>query len=330
MSDIYSHVLLDQLVTLLLLGRSLPDGLRAQYRQLFEELIAIDDRFGAGPRVPAIRSYAFKRCGSRQPYRDRPAGNSPRAYDGWDELLPPSLPVPREARVTCHGGAQAVARIYDDCRLGSISRYPLMQNTDQTTWGLCWQSFPVAFWRPRGDWGFLQFVTMQADRVRGHPAIDRAVAYHDNALSTDHDPPIIGHTECEHGGDTLLVRRTFPAVCPRWDKAIDRFLLLNLDATASVTKLSNGVVVTYAQRSLHVTVEGARGASIRLERSAADQLAVNIEWSKQAMTKLDRLTSHWRIRLVPCHRVGHQRGGRFDSQAQRRVRKGEAARLAVD
>jgi len=298
MSDIYSHVLLDQLVTLLLLGRSLPDGLRAQYRQLFEELIAIDDRFGAGPRVPAIRSYAFKRCGSRQPYRDRPAGNSPRAYDGWDELLPPSLPVPRDSRVACHGDAQAVARIYDDCRLGSISRYPLMRNIDQTTWGLCWQSFPVAFWRPRGDWGFLQFLTIQGDRVRAHPAIDRAIAYQDNALSMDRQPPIIGHTSCEQNGDMLRVRRILPAVSPQWDLTVDRFQLLHLDPAATVRSLHNGFSIVYAERTFRVTVDNAPGARVRLDQSTAGQLALSIEWSKKEITAPGGLKSQWSIRLI--------------------------------
>jgi hypothetical protein len=173
MSDVYSCVCLDELSLLLLFSRSLPDGLRTLYTGLFRELLAIDDAYGEGPRVPAIRTYDFLDRPARLPYRSRirpiqapfalaKVQNQPVLGPlfhgrGWERLAPPPPAGPRSGslRVPCFGGSCAEAWLAPDIRVGGMSRYPLMAGADRSTWGLSWQSMPAAFWSPEGLWGVL-------------------------------------------------------------------------------------------------------------------------------------------------------------------------------
>ena len=309
MSDIYSTVILNQLSILLLVQKHLPESTHQAYRELMGEILSIDDRFGAGPRVPAVRSYAFEACPARVPFRQRfDAADHilehfiPRAYPGWDALAPAEVPVATDIRVPCFGGAEAVARIHPDCRLGSLSRYQFMPGVDPMEWGLCWQSFPVAFWRPAGDWGFLQFVTQQGDRLRSHPASSRTLSAHDNALSTDCQPPILGETRSEQDGDHLHVHRRFPAISPLWDRVTDRFLLLHPDPAAEIVEHPDGLDLRYPERVVSIRVKAHSGGVIRVDRGDAGSLSVNVEWSRDVLSRTSEVTSEWWIHLHPGQR----------------------------
>lgn len=71
MSDPYAIILLDELSCLLLFARYLPEGLRSLYKELFDELILLEDFYDGGPRVPTIRSYAFQGQDTRPHYRKK-------------------------------------------------------------------------------------------------------------------------------------------------------------------------------------------------------------------------------------------------------------------
>ncbi len=305
MSDCYSAVILDELSVLLLLQTHLPAAQQQAYRALMAGILATDDQFGDGPRVPAVRSYAFEKSPVRVPYRKLEATGShvlgnffPRGFAGWDALAAPEIPGATDIRVPCYGGAEAVARIHPDCRLGSLSRYQFMDGIDPMEWGLCWQSFPVAFWRPAGDWGFLQFVTQQGDRLRSHPAASRAVSAHDNALSTDHSPPIIGETSSEQKGDRLHVRRRIPAISVLWDRVVDRFQLLQLDPAATVVEHADGIDLCYPERVVTIRVQAHAGGQVRIERHADRSLSVSVEWTRAQLAQADELQSKWWINLT--------------------------------
>lgn len=59
LSDIYGDILIEELSLLILLARQMPAAQLDKLKTLLAELLALENRFKGGPRVPAIRSYAF-------------------------------------------------------------------------------------------------------------------------------------------------------------------------------------------------------------------------------------------------------------------------------
>ena len=245
MSDGYVCVCLIELSLLLLLAERLPEPVRKAYAGLMTELLAIEDLYGDGPRVPALRSYAFLNGPQRQPFRDRiasAAANVPSDYMAalcklfhrldWDRIAPARRQPATDVSIPCFDGARAEARIEADCRLGSVSRFPVMKSAEATTWGLSWQCFPLAFWHTAGDWLFLQWQTREAGECHSHPTEDKAGAYLGNALSRSVLPPLVGRTYCLQDGGNLLALRIMSPVAMTWERLSDRFRLV--DGTAQV------------------------------------------------------------------------------------------------
>lgn len=249
MSDIYAMVLLTELSSLLLFARQLPAELRALFQAQFAELLHIDAAFKGGPRVPLIRSYAFTASPPPMPFRDF-------IRDIAAQAPPPALMVrkPAEAfgawffragwhggaasapaataewvEIACHDGALARAVVRPDLRLGAMSRYPIMAGVDQQTWGLSWQTFPAAFWRPAGDWGFWRWTTCEGDRSRAHPALALADAYLGNALTTRVNPPPVPQmiSTLSREGRLEMERRLPVPAENGWNQVEDAFWLLN-------------------------------------------------------------------------------------------------------
>jgi hypothetical protein len=241
MSDLYAGICLDELAMLLLLSRRLPSDVRAAYERLRDELLAIDDLYAGGPRVPVIRCYAFTESPKVEPYRRsiRPWKTEDlegyffqplRALAcrlGWHETVPAPASRPDVIEIDCHGGARARALIAGPLRVGVMSRYPIMEGIDHLTWGLSWQSFPVAAWHASGDWVFLQWEATENGRRRTHPAESKADSYLGNALSEQLDPPPVGVTHSLRVGRTFVVLRQMPRVSPGWTELVDRVRVVN-------------------------------------------------------------------------------------------------------
>ncbi|MBN1864400.1 MAG: hypothetical protein JW808_05830 [Victivallales bacterium] len=244
MSDVYSRVCLDELSLLLLFSRHLPAELRVLYTGLLGELLAIDDAYGEGPRVPAIRTYDFLNRPSRIPYRSliRPATtpstltmvqNMPLLGSlfhehGWERLAPPTAEMRRGSLcIPCFGDTHADAWLAPDIRVGGMRRYPLMASADHPAWGLSWQSMPAAFWSPDGVWGFWQWETAENGVVRAHPATDRQSAFLGNALTSQVRPPITGRTFSLMKDGNLLVLRVMPFIVSTWARVTDRLRLVD-------------------------------------------------------------------------------------------------------
>ena len=241
LSDGYSRVCLDELSVLLMLSEHLSADVRRRYEALLAELLAVGDHFDGGPRVPAVRSYAFDAPPRWANYRDlvrrRAAGEAPPFGNlpavghlldrlGWHGRVPARLARARDLEVACFGGAVATARIEDDVRLGSLSRFPLMPSAEHPTWGLSWQCFPVALWHSQGDWGFCQWEAVERGSIRCHPATDKRSAYLHNALTGEVSPPVVGHTFAVQRGGNLVALRRMPAIPASWEALTDRFRLV--------------------------------------------------------------------------------------------------------
>ncbi len=254
MSDIYSMVLLTEISALLQFSRQLPADLRSDLRGLMADLLAIEDAYAGGPRVPQIRSYAFDESPSAMGFRrfiaPRVADADPAIrsrllaevfgpwffHAGWRELAPAPGAARSWVEIPCHGGTVARAVVRPDLRLGAMSQYPVMAGVDQQTWGLSWQTFPAAFWRPAGDWGFWRWITRTGDRERAHPALDRASAYLGNALAAQLEPPPVPRlvsTLTPQG--YLEMERTLPVPAGAdWDEVTDAFCLISSGAEVRV------------------------------------------------------------------------------------------------
>lgn len=250
LSDIYSKVCLTQLSVLLLFSKKLPEHVREAFTGLFQDLLAIEDAFEGGPRVPAIRSYAFQELPESFRWVRReghfkasvvPLGATldvselgPLSFlgpifhrEGWHEWLGSLQPVLMETkqtdlRIPCFGGAVARASVGPHIRIGSVSRFPFMPDAEHFSWGLSWQSMPVAICRPGATWGYLQWSTGEKERIRSHPADSKAVSYLDNALTRAVNPPVVGRTFCHQFGETVVALRIMPAFATAWDFLADR------------------------------------------------------------------------------------------------------------
>lgn len=240
LSDTYAAVILDELSALLLFAQHLPDDLRAAYKDLFTQLLALEDAFDGGPRVPAIRSYAFKAVERRPNYRDliKPwtdgevittPGHFCHLFHslGWHRLAPPRAARPATAVLDtpCHGGAVARSWITPQARLGTVSNYPLMDRVEHPTWGLSWQSMPVAFAAGSDGWGFLRWHAKESGVDRFHPARDKNSAYLHNALSDMVVPPMVGRTFSLQDGPDAVVLRRMPALSRQWETLADQLVL---------------------------------------------------------------------------------------------------------
>ena len=281
LSDGYCGVVIEQLSILLLLSKMLPDDLRTEYQGLLDELLAIEDAYSNRPRVPTIRSYAFDAMPVHVNFRERvrAAGgadprhmvppepgsaappiktgfSNPLLYDlDWHAKMPPRAAPKPDIRIATGGGGEAICRAEPDMMLGTLSRYPILPNTDRETSGLSWQTMPVAFVRNGSDWGFLRFYAQEGDRERGLPALEQHSAYLSNALSIRAKPVPVGRTwSIQHGGDAVVVR-IMPVVPASWDAYEDHLQIIR--PTGQVTQLPtagpmSGLDLSYPERTFSV------------------------------------------------------------------------------
>jgi hypothetical protein len=287
MSDAYAGVCLQELSLLLLLAERLPPAVRQTYEDLLHDLLRIEDQYGGLPRVPALRSYSFLASPPRLAYRARitaAGAGEPPALDnlaplerlfhrlGWDRLAGPPAPAAADVRVPCFGGAAAVARLEPDCRLGSVTRFPVMPSAEAAEWGLAWQSFPVAFWRLAGDWGFLQWAADADGATRCHPAEDKRAGFLGNALTRAVNPPVVGRTYAlQRGGDLLVLRLMTPLVA-EWTRVADRFRLVNGRARCAAAMLAGNraeLRLEYPERTVNVQYLDLAGTGLPVLRPAA-------------------------------------------------------------
>jgi hypothetical protein len=283
--------------------------------------------------VPAIRAYAFDEAPTRVSYRDwvraLPPGNGelparsapampPDAGGvfrhgpplgatlharGWHDLAPPRKPPATDLAIPCFGGSVATAHLAGDIRIGSLSRFPLMPSAERLKWGLAWQSFPVAFWRPQGDWGFLQWETRRGDERRAHPALDLTKSYFDGALSDGVDPPIVGQTYAIQSGGDVIALRVMPAIAGNWDTLTDRLRIVNAQVSPRLLPNSNShsqMLLSYPGREVSVLcLPVSAGGNIRLQSGRGGQRT--LEWGptfdRAALGNLSKVIVVWGISI---------------------------------
>lgn len=235
LSDGYSKVCLDELSALLLLSEQLPERVRVAFKRLLDDLLAVEDAYNGGPRVPALRSYAFLSIPEHLNYRDtiKPlpvkidAGQNPSLghtfyHLQWQQLAPPRQPAKKEVEFDCFDNVVARAHIEKDIRAGSVSRFPLMPSIEFFTHGLSWQSMPAALARPGKTWIFLQWETRECGRTRCHPAENKKTTYLGNGLTEAVHPPIVGQTWSLQEGGMMVVLRIMPRISTSWRYLTDR------------------------------------------------------------------------------------------------------------
>lgn len=280
LSDIYSRVALQEISFLLLFSKELPRPLRDRLERVFQTLLEINDGFSGGPYVPTIRCYDFLESPSKgknrlliaETYREsiRPTGdifeeeigNNPPLNGllfkaGWHDLAPTrEEPAGEEFIIPCQRNSRAYASVTKDFRLGSLTRFPVMPEVEFREWGMSWQSFPVAFWRPEGDWGYLQWEHEDPDGNFCYPSEGPSSdpLKRGNPL-TRVLPPILAKTfSLQRGGD-LIVLRMMTAVDTRWLTIKDRLRLVDSHAVLEEKNCENGwsqLLLRYPERCISV------------------------------------------------------------------------------
>jgi hypothetical protein len=331
LSDCYCAVLIDELSTLLLLSKTLPDSLRTEYQGLLNELLAIEDAYSNRPRVPTIRCYAFESVPSHINFRERvravdgadprhvvppepgsgplPAKtkySSPTLYDSkWHEKIPPRAAPQKDIRIAAAGGAEAVCRAETDMMLGTITRYPILPNLDREGSGLSWQTMPVAFVRNGTDWGFLRFYAKEGKRERGFPALEHHWAYLSNALSLKEKPLPVGKTwSIQYGGDAVVLR-IMPVVPASWDAYEDHLQLIR--PTGKLTELPaggpmRGLDLAYPERTFSVRLVAlVDGGQIQRTDLSFSKDAPAIRWglrlTGEPLHRLKRIAVLWGLSM---------------------------------
>jgi len=269
----YIKVLLDELSALLVLARMLPDDIRATYLGMLNELLAIQDTFSPGPPVPAIRSYAHTESPAPSDYREYVRRWTPGerisftnraplpdllAERGWHDLVAPRAAAaarPATVSVPCFGGAVAHAYLAEDMRLGGMTHFPVMDWAEGRGWGLSWQCFPVALWRPAGDWGFLIWHATENGVWRSHPMGVVRTAETPRQLTEAVDPPLVGRTESVLRDGDLVAARFLPLRPAAWTRAGDGFRIIRTAARAEIER-SDGAwtraLLTWPDRTVAV------------------------------------------------------------------------------
>ncbi|WPJ96109.1 hypothetical protein SH580_00150 [Coraliomargarita algicola] len=262
MSDNYGPLLVEQLSTLLLFQRHLPDEVYAMYKQLFDELNTIAYMYRDGPRVPVIRSYFGTRKPDLPQYHTNIMPVSAQSREnveklargdvriaqgdlfyrlGWRELVNVQSKRRDYFEIPCYDGAVAHSWVTDDARLGTMSRYPIMANTDQMGWGLSWQTMPLAFATSGDGWGFARWTSREGDKVRSHPAGSHRGGYLDTVLSSAVNYPIVGETYGLQQGPDALVARMMPAVATAWNELSDEIVFTGSDFSVIEENLDGDV-----------------------------------------------------------------------------------------
>lgn len=279
LSDVYSRVALQQVSLLLLFAEKMPGNLRARYEQVFHALLAINDAFDGQPYVPTIRCYDFLESPSKGKNRhvitgtyrsqivpvgeiqENEIGNNPPLEGllfkaGWHTLAPAKKAATHALEVPCYSGSIARAQIEKDIRLGSLSHFPVMREVEFLEWGMSWQSFPVAFWRPDGDWGYLQWEQEQGEGSFCHPSEGPSSNPLKRGNPLAHTlPPIVGKTFVLQRGGDLIALRIMPMMDLRWSYLKDRLRLVNGTTTPVETPTINGwsqILLNYPERCVSV------------------------------------------------------------------------------
>jgi hypothetical protein len=316
MSDSYSAICLNELSVLLLLAKQLPEDLRQSYRRLAGELLEIEDGFDGGPRVPVLRSYAFRAPIPHRNYRDRITADprqttnsgdmsdlGPLLYEwGWHKVMPPRQKPQRDLLIPCFGGSMATARVEKDIRLGTMSQFPVMPDAEHQTWGLSWQCFPVAISRGNSDWGYLQWETFENGQLRAHPANGGPTAHIPKAISETVEPPIVGQTFSLQRGPNALILRVMRRIPKSWESVTDRFRLLTMTADAEEIS-SEGwhqLLLHYPERTVSINfISLADSKKPELVRTGADSLDWNHSLANgpSSLHGQDMLVHLWAISL---------------------------------
>jgi hypothetical protein len=323
MSDVYSKILCDQLSTLALLAKGLPANTRAGCLRLLNHLLGLEDFFRPGPRVPALRSYAFTESASHPSGRPGEAvrrfRESVRAWlpgeeirfrhvaplghllneRGWHEAVAaPAVERPDAITVRLHGGNNARARVFADARFGATDRFPVMPSAEHHEWGLSWQSMPVAYWQEAGDWGYFQWLVENAAGLVAHPSL---FSKQDNlgsiqkSLSPDINPPMVGQTYTLWCDEGFLVLRRMPAIPSSWKVLSDRLRVVDLTAAAYLSTPQT-LTIPYKERAIQITHVGPWHQCVpRLTDSTPGVLDFGPVIEAHALSKLRGYTALWAV-----------------------------------
>ncbi len=324
LSDLYSKILADQLSTFAFLAPGLPASTREGTLRLLNHLLTIEDTFRPGPRVPALRSYAFLDS-PRHPTlpRDQSIGSyraSVRAWapdeqltirhvaaigpllarHGWHQAVTPPTPPPTRSphafTAKLHNQNHARALIFPDFRIGGVDRFPVMPSAEHHEWGLAWQSMPVALWHQSGDWGYLQWSVENPKGPVGHPALfsrQTDLGSIQKSLSPDLSPPIVGETFTLFTPTACFILRRMRTIPASWSQLTDHLRIVDL--TAHPSAAADTLKLQYPARTLRVTHLNPWSSHPPTLRQSPTSLDFGPTLAQPALSRLRGYTALWII-----------------------------------
>jgi hypothetical protein len=171
-----------------------------------------------------------------------------------------------------------------------------MTGIEHPTWGLSWQSFPAALWRPAGDWMFWRWLTREEDRERAHPALDMASAYLGNALSTRVDPPPVPQQRATltPSGELQLTRILPRPADVAWHEVVDAFCVV--DGHGIVEATPRELVLRYPDVVIRVRPGNDTPAPQWEPRANGGWWSVRLDAS--ALGERTEIVHHWSLTLT--------------------------------
>lgn len=177
--------------------------------------------------------------------------NSDSIFTDDPEMLLPvvsKLPVPRTDKTKIFDDAYAYSYVGKNCRLGTINKMPTMPGCYQhKTWGLGWQSMPVAFVVDKKYTGFLRFSVMENDIHHTHPAIDKHSTYLSPALFGETHYPECKTFSNQENNIAVIIRK-MENVINTASHIKDEWYIQNFDGEVNI-EIVNGkqwVIITHS------------------------------------------------------------------------------------
>ncbi len=167
------------------------------------------------------------------------------------------LPVPRINKTRIFDDAYAYTYVGENCRLGSINKMPVIPGCYQwPTWGLGWQSIPVAFVVDGKYTGFLRFSVMENGRHRTHPAENKHTAYLSPALFGEENLPEC-KTFSKQENNIAVVVRKIENISNTASDIKDEWFIQNFDGQVN-TEVINGkkwIIITHENCAVDMLIK---------------------------------------------------------------------------
>ena len=258
-SLVYMGVMLQALRIASTVLKGEDDVLKSRIDSLEKSLIEYSTNFKGDNFVPAIRSYNFSGEANASHFiyllSNTNGVTEEEILSNIKVILGVSSLILFEDLLKVNPNAKSaenkeekfiVERVFDDCyaqswiglngSLGSLTKYPCMQGCyPWPTWGMGWQSMPVAFTVKNETFSFLRWFVKEGENVRCHPVVDRFQSVGKQALFAEDIYPFV-ETFSSQKDNFLLINRSMNHIANRASIIADDWKINNYKGEVNYIK----------------------------------------------------------------------------------------------